>query len=31
MVLFFVDDPENKVPLGPVDYNKIESILNSSI
>jgi len=23
VVLFFVDDPENKVPLGPVDYNKI--------
>lgn len=22
VVLFFVDDPENKVPLGPVDYNK---------
>lgn len=21
VVLFFVDDPENKVPLGPVDYN----------
>ena len=23
VVLFFVDDPENRVPLGPVDYNKI--------
>jgi hypothetical protein len=23
VVLFFVDDPENKVPLGPVEYNKI--------
>ncbi len=23
VVLFFVDDPENKVPLGPVDYNTI--------
>jgi hypothetical protein len=22
-VLFFVDDPENKVPLGPVDYTKV--------
>jgi len=22
-VLFFVDDPQNKVPLGPVEYNKI--------
>jgi hypothetical protein len=24
VVLFFVDDPENKVPLGPVEYNKID-------
>ena len=23
VILFFVDDPENKVPLGPVDYNQI--------
>ncbi len=23
VVLFFVDDPENKVPLGPVNYNNI--------
>lgn len=23
VLLFFVDDPENKVPLGPVDYDKI--------
>ena len=23
VLLFFVDDPENKVPLGPVDYNEI--------
>ena len=23
VLVFFVDDPENKVPLGPVDYNKI--------
>lgn len=23
VVLFFVDDPANKVPLGPVEYNKI--------
>lgn len=22
VILFFVDDPENKVPLGPVEYNK---------
>ncbi len=22
VVLFFVDDPENKIPLGPVEYNK---------
>lgn len=26
VVLFFVDDPENKVPLGPVDYNNIKSL-----
>lgn len=24
VILFFVDDPENKVPLGPVEYNKLE-------
>jgi len=24
VVLFFVDDPENKVPLGPVEYDKIK-------
>ena len=23
VIIFFVDDPENKVPLGPVDYNQI--------
>lgn len=23
VIVFFVDDPENKVPLGPVEYNKI--------
>lgn len=23
VILFFVDDPENKVPLGPVEYSKI--------
>ena len=23
VILFFVDDPENNVPLGPVEYNKI--------
>ncbi len=23
VILFFVDDPQNQVPLGPVDYNKI--------
>ncbi|MBI2103467.1 hypothetical protein HYT59_00515 [Candidatus Woesebacteria bacterium] len=26
VILFFVDDPENKVPLGPVEYNKISEI-----
>lgn len=24
VIVFFVDDPENKVPLGPVDYNKLD-------
>jgi len=24
VLLFFVDDPENKVPLGPVDYDKLD-------
>lgn len=24
VILFFVDDPENKVPLGPVDYNRLD-------
>jgi len=24
VVVFFVDDPENKVPLGPVEYNKLK-------
>ncbi|OGM16230.1 hypothetical protein A2V56_04545 [Candidatus Woesebacteria bacterium RBG_19FT_COMBO_42_9] len=23
VIVFFVDDPENKIPLGPVEYNKI--------
>jgi len=23
VVVFFIDDPENKVPLGPVEYNKL--------
>ncbi|MBI2066160.1 hypothetical protein HYT60_01495 [Candidatus Woesebacteria bacterium] len=31
VVLFFVDDPENKVPLGPVDYNKQSLLLRSKI
>lgn len=26
VIMFFVDDPENKVPLGPVDYNSISGI-----
>lgn len=25
VIMFFVDDPENRVPLGPVDYNKLET------
>ncbi|MFI5241066.1 MAG: hypothetical protein ACHQUA_01395 [Microgenomates group bacterium] len=24
VIIFFVDDPENKVPLGPVEYNKVQ-------
>jgi hypothetical protein len=24
VLVFFVDDPENKIPLGPVDYNKTD-------
>jgi hypothetical protein len=24
VLVFFVDDPENKVPLGPVEYNKLD-------
>lgn len=26
VLIFFVDDPENKVPLGPVDYNQNETL-----
>lgn len=26
VIIFFVDDPENKVPLGPVDYNNVSGI-----
>ncbi len=26
VIIFFVDDPENKVPLGPVEYNTINNI-----
>ena len=31
VLLFFVDDPDNKVPLGPVKYNNIDSISNKLI
>lgn len=24
VLLYFVDDPENKIPLGPIDYNKVK-------
>lgn len=24
VIVFFVDDPENKIPLGPVDYSKVK-------
>lgn len=30
VLLYFVDDPENKIPLGPVDYNKIGANLLST-
>jgi len=26
VIIFFVDDPKNQVPLGPVDYNKVEAL-----
>lgn len=26
VIIFFVDDPENKIPLGPVDYNEVKVI-----
>ena len=26
VIVFFVDDPKNQVPLGPVDYNKVEAL-----
>lgn len=26
VLVFFVDDPENKVPLGPVDYNNVKDL-----
>ena len=25
VLVFFVDDPENKVPLGPVEYNNLDT------
>lgn len=29
VLIFFVDDPENKIPLGPKDYGKIPSLENT--
>ncbi len=29
VLIFFVDDPENKVPLGPVEYNRVKVIADS--
>ena len=26
VIIFFVDDPENKVPLGPIDYNNVGAL-----
>lgn len=31
VLVFFVDDPENKVPLGPVEYNKVDLPLTALI
>lgn len=31
VVIFFVDDPDNKVPLGPVEYNKSNLPLGATI
>lgn len=27
VLLFFVDDPLNQIPLGPVDYNKVKNVI----
>jgi len=29
VVVFFVDDPKNEVPLGPVEYNSVQGIAKS--
>ena len=26
VTVFFVDDPKNRVPLGPVEYNNVEAL-----
>lgn len=33
VIVFFVDDPENKIPLGPIDYNKeyVQNFLRQAI
>jgi hypothetical protein len=31
VILFFVDDPDNKVPLGPVDYAKVMNIASVNL
>ena len=31
VLVFFVDDPESKIPLGPVEYGKIPSLVNSMV
>lgn len=30
VVVFFVDDPNNQIPLGPVDYNNIQNYVGTS-
>jgi hypothetical protein len=30
VVMFFVDDPNNQIPLGPIEYNKTNMLINQS-
>ena len=31
VIVFFVDDPENRVPLGPVEYNQYSTLIQSYV